>query len=64
MVKRKEEDVSDVPNISKAILIIKWTESAYFLHQTVGERNIPLPNVIRESDTVPGVAPQAMRGKS
>ena len=52
-------------NISKALPIIKWAEYfAYFLHRNVGERRILLYYFIRESDTVPGVAPPMIRGKS
>ena len=64
-VEKKGKDVSDMPNISKALPIIKETEYfADFLHQTVGERNIPPPYVIYESDNVHGVAPQIIRWKS
>ena len=62
MVNRKEEDVSDVPKIRKALPVIKWTEYfANFLHWTVGERNISLLYVICESNTLPGVAPTMAR---
>ena len=47
LVKRKVEYVSDVPNIIKALLIIKWEESfSNFLHRNVGERKIQLSYVI------------------
>ena len=65
MVKRKGQDISDVSKISKAPPIIKWTEYfAGFIHPTVCEINISLSYVIHESDTLPGVAPQIMKGKS
>ena len=65
MVKSNVDDASDVPKISKTHLIIKWTEYiANFLHQTVGERNIRFSCVIRELDTVPGVAPPMVRCES
>ena len=65
LVNRKVEDVLDVPNISKAIPFMKWTE--YFtndLHHNFGEKNIMLSYVIRESDTVPCVLTPMMRHKS
>ena len=56
LVKRKQHYVSEVPKISKELLIIKWTEDfANFLHCTVGKISIPLSYVIHESDTMPAV---------
>ena len=55
----------DVTNIRKALPIIKWKKYfAGFLHRTVGERKRPLAYVILESNTVSGVAPWMVRGKS
>ena len=63
LFKRKGEDVSAVTKNSKALSITKWMEYfAGFLHQPGGERNIPFSYVIRELDTVPGVAPLFYRG--
>ena len=57
LVKRKGSNISGAPKISKAIPIIKLTGYfANFIHRTVGERKTPLFYVIRELDTVPGVA--------
>ena len=63
--KRKGEDASGMPNIRKALPIIKWNEYfTQFLHRNVGKRKIPLSCVIHESDTVTGVAPKMARGKA
>ena len=64
MVNSKGEDVLDTPNTRKVILIIKWAESfANFLHRIFDERKTSLSYVIRESDTVPGLALTTVRGK-
>ena len=48
LIKRDGEDVSDIPNIQKALPIIKWTEYFdNFLHMTAGERNIPVSFIFR-----------------
>ena len=40
---RKDEDDPDVPKITKALPIIKWTEAFQdFLHRVTGARMIPL----------------------
>ena len=55
LIKTNIENVLDVPKISKAFLIIKWTEYFdNFLHRTVGEIKILLYYFIRKFDTVPG----------
>ena len=65
MVKRNVEDALDVQNTSKALPIIKWIEYfADFIYWTVGEIKTSLSYVIYKSDTVPGVAPLMVRGKS
>ena len=52
---RKDEDV---PKITKALPIIKWTESFQdFLNRVIGARMIPLAYVIRINLQVPGPAP-------
>ena len=44
---RKDEDDPDVPKITKALPIIKWTEAFQdFLHRVIGARMIPLVYVI------------------
>ena len=65
LVKSKGEDVSEVPKITNALLITKWMEYfPGFLHWTFGETKILLYYVICKSDTVPGVAPLMVIGKS
>ena len=55
---RKDEDDPDVPKITKALPIIKWTEAFQdFLHRVIGARMIPLAYVIRIDPQVPAVAP-------
>ena len=44
---RKEEDDPDVPKITKALTIIKWTEAFQdFLNRMIGAKMIPLAYVI------------------
>ena len=55
---RKDEDDPDVPKITKALPIIKWTEAFQdFLHRVIGARMIPLAYVIQIDPQVPGLAP-------
>ena len=55
---RKDEDDPDVPKITKALPIIKWTEAFQdFLNRVVGARMIPLAYVVRIDSQVPGNAP-------
>ena len=55
---RKDEDDPDVPKITKALPIIKWTEAFKdFLHRVIGARTIPLAYVIRIDPQVPGPVP-------
>ena len=55
---RKDEDDPDVPKISKALPIIKWTEAFQdFLNRVIGARMIPLTYVIQIDPQVPGPAP-------
>ena len=55
---RKDEDDPDVPKITKALPIIKWTEAFQdFLNSVIGARMIPLAYVIRIDPQVPGPAP-------
>lgn len=56
--KRKEDDEPEVPKISKALPIIKWTEAFKdYLNRVIGVRMIPLAYVIREDVAVPAQAP-------
>ena len=55
---KKDEDILDVPKITKALPIIKWTEAfTDFLDRVIGVRTIPLCYVIREEVQVTQVAP-------
>ena len=55
---RKDEDGPDVPKITKALPIIKWTEAFQdFLNRVIGARMITLAYVIRTDPQVPGNAP-------
>ena len=55
---RKDEDGPDVPKITKALPIIKWTEAFQdFLHRVIGARMIPLAYVIQIDPQVPGPSP-------
>jgi hypothetical protein len=61
---RKAGDVPDVPKITKALPIIKWTEAfADYSHRIIGVRMIPLAYVIRETVAVPAVAPPLLAGQ-
>lgn len=54
----RDDDEPEVPKITKALPIIKWTEAFQdFLNRVVGARTIPLSYVIRENVAVPAVAP-------
>ena len=61
---RKDAEEPDVPKISKALPVIKWTEAFRdFLHRVIGVRMIPLAYVIR-TDVVPvGVVPALEAGQ-
>ena len=55
---RKDEDDPDVPTITKALPIIKWTEAFQdFLHRAIGARMIPLAYVIRTDPQVQALLP-------
>jgi hypothetical protein len=57
---KKGGDEPDVPMISKALPIIKWTEAFRdYLHQVIGVHTIPLAYVIRPEATVPTIGAQA-----
>lgn len=61
---RKSEDDPDVPKISKALPIIKWTEAFQdYLARVIGVRLIPLSYVIREDETPPAMTPPLMAGQ-
>ena len=55
---KKDEDPPDVPKITKALPVIKWTEAFRdFLNRVVGVRTIPLCYVIRPDVEVPVAVP-------
>ena len=55
---RKDEDDPDVPKITKALPIIKWTEALQdFLNRLNGARMIPLAYVFQIDPQVPGPSP-------
>ena len=61
---KRDEDTPDVPKISKAFPIIKWTEAFQdHLHRVIGVRMIPLAYVTRQDEDVPAVAPPLMAGQ-
>ena len=56
--KKKEDESPDVPKITKALPIMKWTEAFYdYLSRVIGKRTIPLAYVTREKSEVPAAIP-------
>ena len=61
---RKKGDNPDVPNITKALPVIKWTQAfGRYLDGIIGHHTIPLSYVIREEITVPVHAPPLIPGQ-
>jgi hypothetical protein len=61
---RKTGDLPEVPKITKALPVIKWTQAfADYLHRVIGVRTIPLAYIIREDVAVPAVAPALIAGQ-
>jgi hypothetical protein len=57
-------DLPEVPKVTKALPIIKWTQAfADYLHRVIGVRMIPLAYVIREKVDVPAAAPTLANGQ-
>jgi hypothetical protein len=57
---KKGNDEPDVPKITGALPIIKWTEAFQdYLPRVIGVRNIPLAYVVRPEATVPPIGAQA-----
>ena len=53
---KKKDDAPDVPLITKALPVIKWTEAFRdYLHRRIGARTIPLAYVIRNDPNVPAI---------
>jgi hypothetical protein len=62
---KKEEDAPTVPTITRALPIVKWTESFDdFLHQVIGHRMVPLAYLIRETVEVPVPGPPLIPNRS
>ena len=56
--RKKEDDVPDVPNITKHLSVTKWTEAFEdFLARVMGKRTVPLSYVIRNDAVVPAITP-------
>ena len=54
---RKGDQSPDVPKISKALPVIKWTEAFHdFLNRKIGYRNIPLAYIIHDEPNPPAAA--------
>ena len=61
---RKDGEAPKMPKITKALPIIKWTEAfAYYNHRIIRVCMIPLAYVIRETASVPPVAPALINGQ-
>ena len=61
---RKGDDSPDVPKISKALPVIKWTEAFQDFHnRKIGNRNIPLAYIIRDEPNPPAAAPPLAVGQ-
>ena len=62
--RKKNDDVPEVPKITKTLIVTKWTESfADFLHRVIGTRTIPLSYIIRPEVDVPPAAPALAAGQ-
>jgi len=60
MEDKKGGDEPEVPKITKALPVIKWTEAFRdYLHRVIGVRTIPLAYVIRPEGAVPAIRVQA-----
>jgi hypothetical protein len=58
--KKKGGDEPEIPKITKALPVIKWTEAFRdYLHRLIGVRTIPLACVIRPEAQVPLIGNQA-----
>ena len=61
---RKGDDSLDVPKISMALLVIKWTEAFQdFLNRKIGNHNIPLAYIIRDEPNPPAATPPLAAGQ-
>jgi hypothetical protein len=61
---QQKEDPPETPKISKALPVIKWTESFRdFLNRVIAVRTISLCYVIREKVNVPAAAPALVQNQ-
>jgi hypothetical protein len=61
---KKDKDPPEVPKISKALPVIKWTEAFKdHLARRIGVRTVPLSYVIRAAEAVPGATPALTAGQ-
>lgn len=62
---RRDEKEAEVPKISRALPVIKWTEAFDdYLHRTVGVRYIPLSYVTRAKVEIPVEIQERAEGKA
>ena len=55
--RKKENDIPDVPKITKSLAVTKWSESFQdFLSRVLGMKMISLAYIIREDDDVSATA--------
>ena len=60
----KKGNEPDVPNITKALSVIKWTQAfGDYLDSIIGHRIIPLSYIVCEEVTLPVHAPPLVPGK-
>jgi hypothetical protein len=53
---KKASDEPEVPKITKALPVIKWTEAFRdYLHRVIEVRKVPLTYVIRPEEEVPTI---------
>ena len=61
---KKGDDSPETPKISKVLPVIKWTEAFQdFLNRKIGNRNIPLADIIHDEPNPPAVAPPLAPGQ-
>ena len=61
---KKEDDIPDIPKITKALPVMKWTEAFKdFLSRVIGVRTIPLSYIIRDSVQRDPVVPPLAAGQ-
>jgi hypothetical protein len=53
---KKSADEPEVPKITKALPVIKWTEAFRdYLHRVISVRKVPLAYVVRTEEEVPNI---------